>query len=89
MTHYCLIKNVCVYDIIHCINVFFILCISNCFQVWFNNKGWAAIVIYLNVMNNIILRSYLPSEANPSNYGITTINHPMALTKKQLNEENV
>lgn len=61
----------------------------NIAKVWFNNKGWAAIVIYLNVMNNIILRSYLPSEANPSNYGITTINHPMALTKKQLNEENV
>lgn len=61
----------------------------NIAKVWFNNKGWAAIVTYLNVMNNIILRSYLPSSANPSNYGITTINHPMALTKKQLTEENI
>ncbi|CAG2250054.1 ABCA1 [Mytilus edulis] len=28
-------------------------------QVWYNNDGWTAIVSYMNVMNNLILRSLL------------------------------
>ena len=26
-------------------------------RVWFNNKGWAASVAYMNAVNNIILRA--------------------------------
>ena len=45
-----------------------------------------ASVAYMNSLNNLILRSQVsPSER--AKYGITTYNHPMKLTKKQLNEE--
>ena len=26
-------------------------------RVWFNNKGWAASVAYMNALNNVILRA--------------------------------
>ncbi|XP_035270491.1 retinal-specific phospholipid-transporting ATPase ABCA4-like [Anguilla anguilla] len=58
-------------------------------KVWFNNKGWHAMVSFLNVANNAILRSNLPPNANPAEYGITTINHPLSLTKEQLAEVTV
>ncbi|XP_069128746.1 phospholipid-transporting ATPase ABCA1-like [Argopecten irradians] len=53
-------------------------------KVWYNNKGWAAIVAYTNVMNNLILRSSAPNTSNPSDYGIVTFNHPVEYTKSQL-----
>ncbi|XP_035828704.1 phospholipid-transporting ATPase ABCA7 [Aplysia californica] len=56
-------------------------------KVWFNNKGWAASVSYMNAMNNVILRSMLPPGTDSHYYGIVTYNHPMNLTKQQLNEE--
>lgn len=56
-------------------------------QVWFNNKGWASSVSYMNAMNNIILRSHLPPGANSSYYGISVINHPMNFTQDQLKDE--
>ncbi|XP_051984470.1 retinal-specific phospholipid-transporting ATPase ABCA4-like [Xyrauchen texanus] len=58
-------------------------------KVWFNNKGWHAMVSFMNVANNAILRAYLPPHANPSEYGITAINHPLNLTKEQLSEVTV
>lgn len=58
-------------------------------QVWYNNKGWHAMVSFLNVANNAILRAYLPPHVNPSEYGITAINHPLNLTKEQLSEVTV
>uniref|UniRef100_A0A8C9VJB0 ATP binding cassette subfamily A member 4 n=1 Tax=Scleropages formosus TaxID=113540 RepID=A0A8C9VJB0_SCLFO len=58
-------------------------------QVWFSNKGWHSIVSFLNVANNAILRANLPASANPAEYGITTINHPLNLTKEQLSEVTV
>ncbi|XP_033737988.1 phospholipid-transporting ATPase ABCA1-like [Pecten maximus] len=57
--------------------------VHNISKVWYNNKGWPAVVIYMNVMNNIILRSKLQSHQDPNNYGISTTNHPMNLTMKQ------
>uniref|UniRef100_A0A672P7E8 ATP binding cassette subfamily A member 4 n=1 Tax=Sinocyclocheilus grahami TaxID=75366 RepID=A0A672P7E8_SINGR len=57
--------------------------------VWYNNKGWHAMVSFMNVANNAILRAYLPPHANPSEYGITAINHPLNLTKEQLSEVTV
>uniref|UniRef100_A0A9J7X2I4 P-type phospholipid transporter n=1 Tax=Cyprinus carpio carpio TaxID=630221 RepID=A0A9J7X2I4_CYPCA len=58
-------------------------------KVWYNNKGWHAMVSFMNVANNAILRAYLPPHANPSEYGITAINHPLNLTKEQLSEVTV
>lgn len=58
-----------------------------CQQVWYNNKGWFAVVAYMSAMNNLILRSNLDPAVDPTRYGITTVNHPMELTKNQLNEQ--
>ncbi|XP_063056412.1 retinal-specific phospholipid-transporting ATPase ABCA4-like [Engraulis encrasicolus] len=58
-------------------------------KVWYNNKGWHAMVAFLNVANNAIMRAHLPFNAKSSEYGITTINHPLNLTKDQLSEVTV
>ncbi|XP_048020053.1 retinal-specific phospholipid-transporting ATPase ABCA4 isoform X1 [Megalobrama amblycephala] len=58
-------------------------------KVWYNNKGWHAMVSFMNIANNAILRAHLPPHANPSEYGITAINHPLNLTKEQLSEVTV
>uniref|UniRef100_A0A3P9KJX1 ABC transporter domain-containing protein n=1 Tax=Oryzias latipes TaxID=8090 RepID=A0A3P9KJX1_ORYLA len=55
-------------------------------QVWFNNKGWHSVPAFMNVMNNAILRANLPPDADPSNYGIMSFNHPLNLTKEQLSQ---
>ncbi|KAF6716400.1 Retinal-specific ATP-binding cassette transporter [Oryzias melastigma] len=58
-------------------------------KVWYNNKGWHAMVSFMNVANNAILRANLPDRANLDEYGITVINHPLNLTKEQLSEITV
>ncbi|XP_068022332.1 retinal-specific phospholipid-transporting ATPase ABCA4 isoform X2 [Melanerpes formicivorus] len=58
-------------------------------KVWFNNKGWHAVVSFLNVANNAILRANLRTGQAPEQYGITAINHPLNLTKEQLSEVTV
>ncbi|NWH74855.1 ABCA1 protein, partial [Piaya cayana] len=55
-------------------------------KVWFNNKGWHAVVSFVNVANNGLLRSHLPAGTDPTLYGITATNHPLNLTKEQLSE---
>uniref|UniRef100_A0A669Q6A4 P-type phospholipid transporter n=1 Tax=Phasianus colchicus TaxID=9054 RepID=A0A669Q6A4_PHACC len=55
-------------------------------KVWFNNKGWHAMVSFLNVASNGLLRAQLPAGSDPALYGITAINHPLNLTKEQLSE---
>ncbi|XP_043909754.1 phospholipid-transporting ATPase ABCA7 [Protopterus annectens] len=55
-------------------------------KVWFNNKGWHAMVSFVNVLNNGLLRSNLPHGKDPDEYGITAFNHPLNLTKEQLSE---
>uniref|UniRef100_A0A8V1AE68 P-type phospholipid transporter n=2 Tax=Gallus gallus TaxID=9031 RepID=A0A8V1AE68_CHICK len=55
-------------------------------KVWFNNKGWHAMVAFLNVASNGLLRAQLPAGSDPALYGITAINHPLNLTKEQLSE---
>lgn len=67
-------------------------CLINCgllCQVWYNNKGWHAMVAFMNVANNAILRAFLPPSAKPVQFGITAINHPLNLTKEQLSEVTV
>ncbi|XP_054609148.1 retinal-specific phospholipid-transporting ATPase ABCA4-like isoform X2 [Dunckerocampus dactyliophorus] len=58
-------------------------------KVWYNNKGWHAMVSFMNVANNAILRAFLPTSAKPVEFGITAINHPLNLTKEQLSEVTV
>lgn len=55
-------------------------------QVWFNNKGWHAMVSFLNVASNGLLRARLPPGTDPRRFGITATNHPLNLTKEQLSE---
>ncbi|NWR58998.1 ABCA1 protein, partial [Bucorvus abyssinicus] len=55
-------------------------------KVWFNNKGWHAMVSFVNVASNGLLRARLPAGADPALYGITATNHPLNLTKEQLSE---
>ncbi|XP_052398366.1 retinal-specific phospholipid-transporting ATPase ABCA4-like [Carassius gibelio] len=62
---------------------------ENNVKVWFNNKGWHAMVAFMNVANNAILRANLPPGADLNEYGITAINHPLNLTKEQLSEVTV
>uniref|UniRef100_A0A3B4ZBY1 ATP binding cassette subfamily A member 7 n=1 Tax=Stegastes partitus TaxID=144197 RepID=A0A3B4ZBY1_9TELE len=54
--------------------------------VWYNNKGWHAMVSFVNVMNNGLLRASLPPGPERRKYGITAYNHPLNLTKEQLTE---
>uniref|UniRef100_A0A3Q1ANV7 P-type phospholipid transporter n=1 Tax=Amphiprion ocellaris TaxID=80972 RepID=A0A3Q1ANV7_AMPOC len=63
--------------LINCIKVFI---------VWYNNKGWHAMVSFVNVMNNGLLRASLPPGPERKKYGITAYNHPLNLTKEQLTE---
>ncbi|XP_010285758.1 PREDICTED: retinal-specific ATP-binding cassette transporter, partial [Phaethon lepturus] len=58
-------------------------------KVWFNNKGWHAMVSFLNVANNAILRANLRTGQAPEEYGITAVNHPLNLTKEQLSDVTV
>lgn len=58
--------------------------------VWFNHKGYHSMPVYLNALNNAILRANLPaSKGNPAAYGITAINHPMNNTNTQLSLEYI
>ncbi|XP_076009720.1 phospholipid-transporting ATPase ABCA1 [Genypterus blacodes] len=58
---------------------------QNSVKVWYNNKGWHAMVSFVNVMNNGLLRaSLLPEQRR--RHGITAFNHPLNLTKEQLSE---
>ncbi|CAN9502757.1 unnamed protein product [Ophioblennius macclurei] len=58
-------------------------------KVWYNNKGWHAMVAFMNVANNAILRAFLPPSAKQMEFGITAVNHPLNLTKEQLSEVTV
>ncbi|KAL5022830.1 hypothetical protein ScPMuIL_001985 [Solemya velum] len=60
---------------------------SNYAKVWYNNKGWISSVAYMNIMNNLILRSTLPPGKDPETYGISTVNHPMEFTRAQLEQK--
>ncbi|XP_026071559.1 ATP-binding cassette sub-family A member 1 [Carassius auratus] len=53
-------------------------------KVWFYNQGWHSLVSFLNVASNGILRGNLPAGRREQEFGITTYNHPLNLTKEQL-----
>ncbi|XP_063119240.1 ATP-binding cassette sub-family A member 7 isoform X4 [Rattus norvegicus] len=58
----------------------------NSLKIWFNNKGWHAMVAFVNRANNGLLRAFLPSGSVRHAHSITTLNHPLNLTKEQLSE---
>uniref|UniRef100_A0A673C6M0 Zgc:172302 n=1 Tax=Sphaeramia orbicularis TaxID=375764 RepID=A0A673C6M0_9TELE len=49
-------------------------------------SGWHAMVSFVNVMNNGLLRASLPPGPQRRKHGITAFNHPLNLTKEQLTE---
>ncbi|KAM6909437.1 phospholipid-transporting ATPase ABCA1 [Xenentodon cancila] len=53
-------------------------------KVWFYNQAWHAMVSFLSVANNGILRGNLPVGKDPRKYGISVSSHPLNLTKEQL-----
>uniref|UniRef100_A0A8D2JSS6 ABC transporter domain-containing protein n=1 Tax=Sciurus vulgaris TaxID=55149 RepID=A0A8D2JSS6_SCIVU len=55
-------------------------------QIWFNNKGWHAMVAFVNRANNALLHAHLPQGPARHAHSITTLNHPLNLTKEQLSE---
>lgn len=57
--------------------------------MWFNNKGWHALVSFLNVAHNAILRASLRPDRSPEEHGITAVSQPLNLTKEQLSEMTV
>lgn len=46
-------------------------------KVWYNNKNWISLPVNINLFYNAALRSRLPSDKSPSDYGILPISHPM------------
>ncbi|GAB6026560.1 ATP-binding cassette sub- A member 1 [Chamberlinius hualienensis] len=61
--------------------------IFNNIKVWFNNRGWASSVSYLNAINNVVLRAHLSKDKPFEAYGITAINHPLNFTRRQVEVE--
>ncbi|XP_011928212.1 PREDICTED: ATP-binding cassette sub-family A member 7 isoform X4 [Cercocebus atys] len=55
-------------------------------KIWFNNKGWHSMVAFVNRANNALLRAHLPLGSARHTHSITTLNHPLNLTKEQLSE---
>ncbi|KAK2510038.1 hypothetical protein MC885_018422 [Smutsia gigantea] len=55
-------------------------------KIWFNNKGWHAMVAFVNRANNALLQARLPPGPARHAHSITTLNHPLNLTKEQLSE---
>lgn len=59
---------------------------QNSLKIWFNNKGWHAMVAFVNRANNGLLHALLPTGTARHTHSITTLNHPLNLTKEQLSE---
>ena len=48
--------------------------------VWYNNKGYHSMPLYVNLLDSAIFRK----EMNDSSYNIRTINHPLKLGEEEL-----
>ncbi|XP_065674630.1 ATP-binding cassette sub-family A member 2 isoform X2 [Hydra vulgaris] len=60
-----------------CANIF--LGPQNIIKLWYNLKGYHALPVYLNSINNAILRANIPATEDPTQYGIIAYNHPINL----------
>ncbi|CAF0720825.1 unnamed protein product, partial [Brachionus calyciflorus] len=60
-------------------------------RIWYNNKGFHAMPVFLNVLNNALLRANVKKNLKDTfrinDYGITVINHPMNQTNNYLSTE--
>lgn len=56
-------------------------------KVWYDNNGYHALPTYINVMNNLLLRSTVDDQDGAADYGITVRNHPINLTDSQIESE--
>lgn len=64
-------------------------------RIWYNNKAFHAMPVFLNVLNNALLRANVKKNLKNSTnayfrlneFGITTINHPMNQTNNYLSTE--
>ncbi|GAB1604923.1 ATP-binding cassette sub-family A member 2-like, partial [Argonauta hians] len=66
------------------------LAVRNVAKVLFNPKGFHSTPVYLNTLNNAILRANLPElKGNPAAYGITVTNHPMNHTNNKLSMDYI
>lgn len=66
------------------------LAVRNVAKAFFNPKGFHSTPVYLNTLNNAILRANLPKEkGNPAAYGITVSNHPMNHTNNKLSMDYI
>ncbi|CAC5402030.1 ABCA2 [Mytilus coruscus] len=61
--------------------------VKNAAQARYNHKGYHSVAVYINALNNAILRANLnpKTKGNPAAYGITVINHPFNKTNNKLN----
>lgn len=59
------------------------LAVRNVATMWFNHKGYHSMAVYLNALNNAILRANLPADKAEA-FGITLSNHPWNDTNSQL-----
>ncbi|CAF4604830.1 unnamed protein product [Rotaria socialis] len=57
--------------------------------IWFNNKGYHALPSYLNVMNNLILRSKISDPVIAGKFGISTYSHPFTLNSDLLSQQSL
>jgi hypothetical protein len=48
--------------------------------VWYNNKGYHSMPLYLNILNSAVLRK----ELNDSTFSIKAVNHPLKLGEEEL-----
>lgn len=48
--------------------------------VWYNNKGYHSMPLFLNILNSAVLKK----ELNDSSYSIKTTNHPLKLGEEEL-----
>ncbi|XP_063962912.1 phospholipid-transporting ATPase ABCA1-like isoform X2 [Lytechinus pictus] len=56
-------------------------------KVWWDNNGWHALPIFMNVMNNLLLRAHVDSANSSLYHGMTVTNHPINFTSSQIDEE--
>lgn len=55
------------------------------YSVWYNNKGYHSMPVYLNELNSAILKKAV----NNTQYNIRTNNHPLKMGEKELTQSSM